>query len=64
MLEYELRINNNPERIVYLRIFAAKSFSIRTDIIRNFQIKTQERRNKMIKRNRDRSKKIENMENI
>jgi hypothetical protein len=65
MFEYELYINNNLERIVYLRIFAAKSFLIYTDIIRNSQIKTQKRRNKSeIKRNRGRSRKAKNMGNI
>jgi hypothetical protein len=65
IFEYELYINNNLERIVYLRILAAKSFPIRTDIIRNFQIKTQKQRNKnVIKRNRGRSKEIKNIGNI
>jgi hypothetical protein len=64
MLEYELRISNNPERIAYLRILAAKSLPIRTNIIRNFQIKTQERRSKgVIKRNRGRPRGAKNMEN-
>jgi hypothetical protein len=39
MFEYELRINDDFEYIVYLRIFAAKNSSMRTEFIRNFQIK-------------------------
>jgi hypothetical protein len=64
MLEYELRIDNDPERIAYLRILAAKSPPIRTDIIRNSQIKTQKRRSKIIKRNRGRSREAKNIRNV
>jgi hypothetical protein len=64
IFEYELYINNNPERIIYLRILAAKNPSIRTEIIRDSQIKKSERRNKYeIKRTRGRSKEIKNTRN-
>jgi hypothetical protein len=65
MLEYELYINDNSERIVYLRILAAKNFPIRRDIIQNSQIKTQKWRSKnVIKYNRGRPKETKKTRNI
>jgi hypothetical protein len=65
MFKYKLYINNNFERMIYLRIFAAKNFPMRINIIRNSQIKMQERRHKnVIKYNRGQSKEAKNIRNI